>query len=166
MPGCVTAMGAIAAACAGNASGIKKRLYIAEEANVASLGVMTGAVISDITMELSEVFTEWNISEGNQVFNATSEGEFESVSYVINFEAFIPKPEPAKQAILDNCNGASFVIVVEDKRAQMRIVGAPGDGIVLKVEETVAGGTPGYKIMGSLRANDLPPYFDGVVPVS
>jgi hypothetical protein len=132
----------IAKACgAGNAKGLKGTLYIANKDDVATIpaaGAGTHLVSTNMTMESTKKFYKWEFSKIDHDLQITSEGDQDANTFKSVLTFLVPKVTAANTYILGlSATGCEYIVIVEDKNGNKRIIGDLVDGAILKVNEKV-----------------------------
>lgn len=176
MPTCCPDLGTIQKACndaAGNASGLKTKVYVACMDHITAIPAATAGVIAtDITMSLDTgegsagLFYEWEFSKINASYTFEPEGEAEDGfgTHVLSF--FIPKMSAAKNVILNGVRGgAEHAIVFRDGNGTPFLMGDNDEGATIEVVPST-NDRNGYTITCRYRAAKLLPEYTGATPTS
>lgn len=176
MSTCCPTLGNIQKACddaAGNASGLKTKVYIACAEHVDSIpAAVDGAIATDIVMELdtgegsSGLFYEWAISKVGQSYTFEPEGEEEDGfgTHVLTF--FIPKMTAEKSNILNGTRGgAEHQVIFRDGNALPWLMGDNDEGATISVVPST-NDRNGYTVTVRYRAAKLLPTYTGAIPTA
>lgn len=162
-------MATIAEFCAseGNAPGLKRKLYITCDGEVATIpapAADTHKITGNVTMETAtpaNVFLEWHFGKEDQEFKSV---EGENGEWATTFKIFVPKLKDTTSYTLNNHGGDNNIVIVEDMNGKRRLIGEKLNGCTLKVTEQT-NPRNGYIVEGSWTSGYSPYFYEGTIPV-
>jgi hypothetical protein len=166
MADCCASLGAIARQCGGgNAARINSKIYVACVDDITTIPARdtdTHVISTDITMEATKVFFEWNLAKTENGYRAEPEGDTEFVTINHTLTGLVPKLSPAITYIFNGLIGGEFVVIFQDKNDQQRILGNLSDACIIRVVES-AEDRNAYEVTIEWQDNEYALYYTGAI---
>lgn len=179
MADCCSALEKIESACkAGRATaaGFKTRLYFQCEDKITAIPAPddyaggTGdphTVSSDITLESAPsqaYFIPIDFDDVQQSWEVTQEGEGQSKTFVTTASVFVPGIAPLPTYVLNGTQGGKYIVIMQDKNGNYRIIGEQDDGCTIDFTESNTD-TNGYVLTVTWRSKQPPLFYTGTISV-
>lgn len=172
MPNCTCTVNTIDQFCGGvNAPGLDRMLSITCEDELLAIPAPvtdTHKITDDITYRASAVgppavaagkFYKWFFSKDNASW--TSERDDNNL-WNTEVKIFIPSLQDTTTYTLNGMTGENQIALVPDRNGKTRVVGALGNGAMIKVKETTDPKN-GYEVTITWQSAYAPYYYEGTV---